>query len=94
MKNLLAEIVTNASQNKPVAFVISTVTTSGAGVGTYLDKIPFMIGVIATTLGAILSLVLIVTHIFKMSRDKKEHMLRIEILEIQRNNSKTRSTDI
>ena len=91
MRNFIEQLLTDAAQNPKVAATVSTVTmTAGSGIGTYLNLIPNHIGTIASLLGAVLSIVLIVTHIKKFNRDKKKHDLEVEILERALTNSKER----
>lgn len=57
--------------------------TSGSGIATWLEMIPNEIGKLATLVGIILSLVLIVMHVRKMRQDARESKLREDLLRAQ-----------
>lgn len=57
--------------------------TGGSGLGTWLDMIPNEIGKLATLVGIILSMVLIVMHLRKMRQEARESRLREELLRAQ-----------
>lgn len=73
--HLLSDVV----QSPKVAATVSTVTT-GSGIATFLNLIPADIGKLATVVGIILSLILIVSHLVKSYRDGKKHEIEMEIL--------------
>ena len=79
LSNYIANIVSNTIQSPKVAAAVSTATTA-SGVGTWFDWIDRDIGTIASIFGIILSLVLIIIHIRKDSRDKKIHDLKVELI--------------
>ena len=79
MREYIQQIATSTIQNQKVAAAVSTATTA-SGFGTWMEWIDRDIGTIASIFGIILSLVLIVIHIKKDSRDKKIHTLKIELM--------------
>lgn len=65
-----------------VGYIVGTSTTT-SGLGTWLDLIPNDIGKLATLVGILLSMVLIVMHLRKMVLDARESRLREELLRAQ-----------
>jgi hypothetical protein len=62
--------------------IVATGTT-GSGVGTWLNVIPNEIGKLATLVGIILSITLIIMYIRKMRQEARESDLKLELLRIQ-----------
>lgn len=62
-----------------VASTVSVATTA-SGVGTLFEWFPLTLAEISMSIGAILSLVLIVIHIIKCVREGQEHKLRMKKL--------------
>ncbi|MGL5284387.1 MAG: hypothetical protein ACRC8W_22015 [Plesiomonas shigelloides] len=58
--------------------------TSGSGIATWLEMIPNEIGKLATLVGIILSLVLIVMHVRKMRQDARDGEIREQEAEARR----------
>jgi len=54
--------------------------TTGTGIATWLQMIPNDIGKLATLMGMVLSIVLILSHILKMRQDARESELREALL--------------
>lgn len=78
IKNYLLE----QAQNTKVATTVAAVTTS-VGAGSILDFIPQDIAKLSTLIGAILATVMIVIHVRKEIREREEHRLKIEKLELE-----------
>lgn len=57
--------------------------TIGSGVATWLNVIPNEIGKLATLVGIILSITLIIMYIRKMRQEARESDLKLELLRIQ-----------
>lgn len=57
--------------------------TISTGVSSWLNLIPDDIGKVATLIGAVLSVVMIVMYIKKIAQDSKESALREQILQEQ-----------
>lgn len=57
--------------------------TIGSGMGTWLNVIPNEIGKLATLVGIILSITLIIMYIRKMRQEARESDLKLELLRIQ-----------
>lgn len=72
MKGLI-QIVENAK----VAVITST-STMGSGVATWLEWIPADIGKLMSLIGGVLTIVLIVTHTKKGIRDDELHDIEME----------------
>lgn len=68
--------------SQPTGHIVAggTMTT---GLATWLNMIPAEIGKLATVVGIVLSIVLIVMHIRKIRQDARESALREEILREQ-----------
>jgi hypothetical protein len=64
------------------SYVVSASTTV-TGLSTWLNLIPSEIGKLATVVGIILSITLIVMHVRKMRQEARESALREEILREQ-----------
>lgn len=62
--------------------IVATGTT-GSGVGAWLNVIPNEIGKLATLVGIILSITLIIMYIRKMRQEARESDLKLELLRIQ-----------
>ncbi len=75
MKNFVMTSATDASQSPKVAAVVAGGTT-GSGVATTFDWIPFWLGEIATVLGICLSLILIITTVLA-------HFARMRLINAQ-----------
>ena len=58
-------------------------STTATGLSTWLNLIPTEIGKLATVVGIILSITLIVMHVRKMRQEARESALREAILEEQ-----------
>lgn len=80
IKNYIAEQI----QNPKVATVTAAITTS-VGAGSILDFIPQDIAKLSTFVGAILATVMIVIHVKKEIREREEHRLKIEQLQLENN---------
>ena len=57
--------------------------TIGSGMGTWLNVIPNEIGQLATLVGIILSITLIIMYIRKMRQEARESEIKLELLRIQ-----------
>jgi hypothetical protein len=68
--------------SQPTSYVVSASTTV-TGLSTWLNLIPSEIGKLATVVGIILSITLIVMHVRKMRQEARESALREEILREQ-----------
>jgi len=68
--------------SQPTSYVVSASTTA-TGLSTWLNLIPSEIGKLATVVGIILSITLIVMHVRKMRQEARESALREAILEEQ-----------
>lgn len=68
--------------SQPASYVVASGTT-GTGLATWLNLIPNEIGKLATLVGIVLSVVLIVMHIRKMRQEARESALRESILSEQ-----------
>ena len=68
--------------SQPTSYVVSASTTV-TGLSTWLNLIPSEIGKLATVVGIILSITLIVMHVRKMRQEARESALREAILEEQ-----------
>jgi hypothetical protein len=55
-------------------------TTTGTGLATWMQMIPNDIGKLATVVGIVLSLVLILSHVLKIRQDLREAALREALL--------------
>ena len=79
-------------ESPPVGHAVAggTLTT---GVATWLNLIPNEIGKLATLVGIVLSLVLIVMHIRKMRHDSAESELRRELLRLKIQKTKEAEAD-
>lgn len=83
MKNTVNQLLIEIAQNPKIA-AASSAATGGLGIATVLEKIRTDIGLIATIIGAILSVVLIFTHIRRDKREKERHRSEMELLELQK----------
>ena len=72
----------NILDSQPTSYVVSASTTV-TGLSTWLNLIPSEIGKLATVVGIILSITLIVMHVRKMRQEARESALREEILREQ-----------
>ncbi len=81
MKEYISQSVVDASQSPKVAAVVATSTT-GTGLATTFDWIPFGLGEIATALGICLSCVLIITHVIQ--HKAKMRLINAEIESLER----------
>lgn len=68
--------------SQPTSYVVSASTTV-TGLSTWLNLIPSEIGKLATVVGIILSITLIVMHVRKMRQEARESALREAILSEQ-----------
>lgn len=68
--------------SQPASYVVAGSTTA-TGLSTWLNLIPSEIGKLATVVGIILSITLIVMHVRKMRQEARESALREAILEEQ-----------
>lgn len=68
--------------SQPVGYVVAGSTTA-TGLSTWLNLIPNEIGKLATLVGVILSITIIVMHVRKMRQEARESALREEILREQ-----------
>lgn len=68
--------------SQPVGYVVAGSTTA-TGLSTWLNLIPNEIGKLATLVGVILSITIIVMHIRKMRQEARESALREAILSEQ-----------
>lgn len=57
--------------------------TTGSGIGTWLNVIPNEIGKLATLVGILLSITLIIMYIRKMRQEARESEIKLELLRIQ-----------
>lgn len=69
-------------ESQPTSIVVASGTTV-TGLSTWLNLIPSEIGKLATVVGIILSITLIVMHVRKMRQEARESALREEILREQ-----------
>lgn len=76
---MLKQFATEVMQNDKVAATVAAVTTS-TGTATWFDWIPGDIGKIATLVGIVLSLVLIVTHWRKHQIEYRKIKLEADVL--------------
>lgn len=72
----------NLLDSQPTSIVVASGTTV-TGLSTWLNLIPSEIGKLATVVGIILSITLIVMHVRKMRQEARESALREEILREQ-----------
>lgn len=82
MIDFIVSGIQETAQNAKVAAAVSAGTAT-TGTMTWLEVIPSDIGKAATLVGIILSSVLIVTHWTKHKNGKKEHDLRMEVLQAE-----------
>lgn len=68
--------------SQPTSYVVAGSTTA-TGLSTWLNLIPSEIGKLATLVGIVLSVTLIVMHIRKMRQEARESALREDILREQ-----------
>lgn len=80
MKAVLTQIFADVTQNPKTGAIVAAGTT-GSGILTKLNLNMENIGNIAILVGAILSVVLIITHIRKDRRETKEHNKRMAVLD-------------
>lgn len=76
---MLKHVVTELAQNDKVAATVAAVTTS-SGAATWFNWIPSDIGKIATLVGIVLSIVLIITHWRKGRAEHRKLMMEIDVL--------------
>lgn len=69
--------------NSPVAGHTVATGTMGTGLATWMEWIPNEIGKLATLVGILLSVTLIVMHIRKMRYEARESDLRVQLLREQ-----------
>jgi hypothetical protein len=72
----------NILDSQPASIVVASGTTV-TGLSTWLNLIPSEIGKLATVVGIVLSITLIVMHVRKMRQEARESALREEILREQ-----------
>lgn len=72
----------NILDSQPASIAVASGTTV-TGLSTWLNLIPSEIGKLATVVGIILSITLIVMHVRKMRQEARESALREEILREQ-----------
>jgi hypothetical protein len=75
---IVKELLVETIQNPKVGYSVSAATTA-SGLG-FLSWIPNDIGKLATVIGIVLSVVLIISHIRKMAADRERHNLEIKKL--------------
>lgn len=76
----MRDVIQQASESPKVA--VATVTASVAtGVGSQLELVSGVLGIIATTVAILLTCILIVTHLRKSRLETKRTLLEIEKLE-------------
>ncbi len=68
--------------SQPVGYAVAGGTTV-SGLSTWLNLIPNEIGKLATLVGVILSITIIIMHVRKMRQEARESALREAILEEQ-----------
>jgi len=80
LKAVLTQVFADVTQN-PKAGAIVAAGTTGSGILTKINLNADTIGNVAILVGAILSIVLIVTHIRKDRREEKEHRKRMDVMD-------------
>lgn len=76
----LKQIIGEIAQNPKTAIAVSTGTV-GAGTGTALEKLPAMLGIIASSMGILLTTTLLVIHITRWRLQRVQ--LQLEINDLQ-----------
>ena len=86
VKEAIQQLVTNTKVASGVA-----VSTTGSGLGTYLDWIPGDIGKLATLIGIVLSIVLIYSHLRRSHNESV--LMKIKISRLARMEKEDRKKD-
>lgn len=73
------------------AAIGTAAATISTGTASWLDLIPDNIGKLATLLGIILTAILIVTHTYKLKRDRDLHRKEMRLLEIKINQKENKN---
>ena len=70
-------------QNPKVGAVVAAAATSSGIASSVLNFIPDNIIKLSTLMGTILAFVLIIVHVAKEARDRKEYRLRVQKVELE-----------
>lgn len=82
LKTELTKLATDVMQNPKVAMGVA-LTTSGTGTATAYDWLPSNIGEIASAFGVVLTVILAISNIDKMVRERRSDKLKNERLELE-----------
>lgn len=85
MRNTITHLAT-----EPKIAAVTATTTTASGIATWNELIPIDVGLVGAIAGALLSIVLIITHVLKNKRDAEKHKLELEILKQRLNEKRKR----
>lgn len=84
MRNIIQDSIQQVTQSAKIA-TASSITTAGTAGVTWLEWIPEDIGKLAILVSLTLSIVLAYNHVMKNKREKKEHELKVKLMEKELN---------
>jgi uncharacterized membrane protein YfcA len=84
----------NSLTSSPVIGATVAGSTTGAGLGAWLDLIPNEIGKLASLIGIFLSFVLIYVHLRKFKAEMEEHKSKMTIYEYKQKELEKKDSNV